>query len=254
MRALLDKELAEALARRGLRGRPWAVEVDESAYTFLIEKGFSPELGARPLKRAVERHLLAPLAASIVEQSIPAGDQFLFITAPGGERIEVVFVDPDAEPEVDEQEGVARLDLPTLARAPRGDDGSVRFVLAELGRVDDAVESAQAQKGHALSAISEPGFWERDDRFELLAEVEYSIASSLRQGRRTDWAGACSEAFAPTGVRTRSSWDCSPDGCTSSTRRSQASRAALRTTSSSTSAHPTTHAAEMWSTPSSPPP
>ena len=173
MRALLDKELADALARRGLRGRPWAVEVDESAYAFLIEKGFSPELGARPLKRAVERHLLAPLAASIVEQSIPAGDQFLFITAPRGERIEVVFVDPDAEPEVDEQEGVAKLDLPTLARAPRGDDGSVRLVLAELERVDDAVERTQAQKGHALSAISEPGFWERDDRFELLAEVEY---------------------------------------------------------------------------------
>jgi ATP-dependent Clp protease ATP-binding subunit ClpC len=173
MRALLDKELADALARRGLRGRPWAVEVDESAYAFLIEKGFSPELGARPLKRAVERHLLAPLAASIVEQSVPAGDQFLFITAPRGERIEVVFVDPDAEPEVAEQEGVAKLDLPTLARAPRGDDGSVRLVLAELERVDEAVERTQAQKGHALSAISEPGFWERDDRFELLAEVEY---------------------------------------------------------------------------------
>ena len=101
MRALLDKELADALARRGLRGRPWAVEVDESAYAFLIEKGFSPELGARPLKRAVERHLLAPLAASIVEQSVPDGDQFLFITAPRGDRIEVVFVDPDAEPEFD---------------------------------------------------------------------------------------------------------------------------------------------------------
>ena len=39
MRALLDKELADALARRGLRGRPWAIEVDESAYAFLIERG-----------------------------------------------------------------------------------------------------------------------------------------------------------------------------------------------------------------------
>ena len=44
MRALLGKA-AEALARRGLRGRPWAVEVDDSAYAFLIDKGFSPELG-----------------------------------------------------------------------------------------------------------------------------------------------------------------------------------------------------------------
>jgi ATP-dependent Clp protease ATP-binding subunit ClpC len=175
MRALLDKELADALARRGLRSRPWAVEVDESAYTFLIEKGFSPELGARPLKRAVEQHLLAPLAAAIVEQSVPDGDQFLFVTAPGGERIEVAFVDPDAEPDIggEEDEEASVLDLPTMARAARGDDASVRFVLGELDSVMEAVAEAQTRKGHALSAISEPGFWERDDRFELLAEAEY---------------------------------------------------------------------------------
>ena len=53
--------------------------------TFLIDKGFSPELGARPLKRALERHLLAPIAAAIVEQEVPEGDQFLFVTASGGE-------------------------------------------------------------------------------------------------------------------------------------------------------------------------
>ena len=58
MRELLEKELADALARRGLRDRPWAVELDESAIEFLIEQGFSPELGARPLKRALDRYLL----------------------------------------------------------------------------------------------------------------------------------------------------------------------------------------------------
>src|SRR4029453_14816249 len=61
MRALLDKELADVLARRGLRGPPWALEIDDSAYEFIIERGFSSDLGARPLKRAVERYLLAPL-------------------------------------------------------------------------------------------------------------------------------------------------------------------------------------------------
>jgi ATP-dependent Clp protease ATP-binding subunit ClpC len=174
MRALLDKELTDALARRGLRSRPWAVEVDEAAYTLLIEKGFSPELGARPLKRAVEQYLLAPLAAAIVEQSVPAGDQFLFVTAPTGKRIEVVFVDPDAEPELPEaDEEPGELELPGLARSRRGDGAAVRFVLAELSRVTDAVEEAQTRKGHALSAVSEPGFWDRPDRFALLAEAEY---------------------------------------------------------------------------------
>ena len=175
LRALLDKELAGALERRGLRSRPWAVEVDESAYSFLIAKGFSPELGARPLKRAVEQHLLAPLAAAIVEQAIPDGDQFLFVTAPAGERIEVTFVDPDAEPEiVDEIEASPSTPgLAALARASKGDESAVAFVLSELARLTTEVEDAQERKGHALSALSEPGFWEREDRFELLAEAEY---------------------------------------------------------------------------------
>ena len=93
MRSLLDKELRAALARRGLRERPWAVEVDESAYAFLIEKGFSAELGARPLRRAIEQHLLVPLAQAIVEQTVPEGDQFLLVGAPGGTSVEVTFVD-----------------------------------------------------------------------------------------------------------------------------------------------------------------
>ena len=130
MRALLDKELADAMARRGLRGRPWAIEIDDSAYEFIIEQGFSPELGARPLKRAIDRHLLAPLAAAIVGKAVPAGEQFLFVSAPAGTKIEVEFIDPDAEePDaapakltIDERDDGHSLDLRTLALAPRSDD------------------------------------------------------------------------------------------------------------------------------------
>ncbi len=174
MRALLDKELTDALARRGLRGRPWAVEMDDSAYAFLIEKGFSPELGARPLKRALERYLLAPLAAAIVEQAVPDGDQFLFITATGGDRIEVTFVDPDVDEErADDAEEPLELDLPALHRSPRGDKASVTFLQAELARIVQAVRVLQERKSRALEAMSEPGFWDRSDRFSILADAEY---------------------------------------------------------------------------------
>jgi ATP-dependent Clp protease ATP-binding subunit ClpC len=179
MRALLDKELRDALARRGLRGRPWAVELDDSAYAFLIEKGFSPELGARPLKRAVERYLLAPLAAAIVEQAVPDGDQFLFVTAAGGERIEVTFVDPDEEGPGETDHGdaapdeAADLDLRALCRTPRGDDASARFVAGELERITRTVEALGERKTRALAAIAQSGFWDRADRFSTLAEVEY---------------------------------------------------------------------------------
>ena len=120
MHALLDKELADVTQRRGWRGRPWAVELDESAIAFLIEQGFSPELGARPLKRAVERHLLAPLARAIVAGNVPEGEQFLFVTAPNDE-IEVTFVDPDADDAVAEDAGgAAETDRDRAVSGPPG--------------------------------------------------------------------------------------------------------------------------------------
>lgn len=176
MRILLEKELADAARRRGLRRRPWAVEYDESALDFLIERGFSPELGARPLKRAVERYLLAPLAKAIVDQTVPEGEQFLFVTAPTG-RIEVRFVDPDDEPDHALEPDAPRgdLDLRSLTLAPRPDEGAAAFLIEELQRIEVAGEgdSVQGRKQAALRAVSQPGFWDDEGRFSILAEVEY---------------------------------------------------------------------------------
>ncbi len=174
MRSLLDKELRAALARRGLRERPWAVEVDESAYAFLIEKGFSAELGARPLRRAIEQHLLAPLAEAIVEQTVPEGDQFLLVSAPGGTAVEVTFVNPDADDEAPgPSEPTVELDLRTLARAGRGDERSVSFVLSETRRIAAEVAALEPTKAGALAALGEPTFWETSGRFAVLAKAEY---------------------------------------------------------------------------------
>ena len=65
---------------------------------------------------------------------MPDGDQFLFVTAPGGDRIEVTFVDPDAEPVSDEADGgsTIALDVSRASRARRRATQAVRFVLGEL--------------------------------------------------------------------------------------------------------------------------
>jgi ATP-dependent Clp protease ATP-binding subunit ClpC len=79
MRSVLHKELARVQERRGLRERAWAVEWESSAIELLLDRGFSREMGARPLKRAIDQLLLAPLAATLVEHRFPQGDQFLFV-------------------------------------------------------------------------------------------------------------------------------------------------------------------------------
>src|SRR6185437_10223558 len=100
MRGILRKELASLLDRRGLKDRAWAIEWESSALEFLLEKGFSPEMGARPLKRAIDQYVVAPLAAIIVEKRLRSGEQFLFVRR-NGNGIQAEFVDPDAEPPAD---------------------------------------------------------------------------------------------------------------------------------------------------------
>lgn len=189
MRALLEKELAEAARRRGLRRRPWAVEYDESAIDYLIERGFSAELGARPLKRAVERYLLTPLAKAIVEQAVPEGEQFMFVTAPAG-KIEVRFVDPEAEPDEAPDAVVPSRepDLRSLTLGQRPDVQAASFLIEELHRIEAAAggEAVEGRKEAALKAVSEPGFWDAEGRFAVLADVEYldRFSAALRTARK----------------------------------------------------------------------
>jgi ATP-dependent Clp protease ATP-binding subunit ClpB len=80
------------------------MEVDDDACLWLAEKGFDPTYGARPLKRALQAHLLNPLSAIILKGELLDGsalhvrlgdDELLFdITAGSNESSEVI-------PEVD---------------------------------------------------------------------------------------------------------------------------------------------------------
>ena len=156
------------LARRGLRGRQWAVEFDDSALEFLLAEGFTPDLGARPLKRAVERHFLTPLALAIAGHSVPGGDQFLFVRA-GGSGLKVTFVDPDATPEP--AGSAAPVSLKTLAREGNGSLALLEEAYAEVAaRISD--EGWQAEKASLLARLGDPGFWEDEGRFAVLGGIE----------------------------------------------------------------------------------
>jgi ATP-dependent Clp protease ATP-binding subunit ClpC len=57
-----------------LKGREITFRLTPEATTFLIEKGYDPAYGARPLRRAVERHLEDPMAEEILRGTIKNGD------------------------------------------------------------------------------------------------------------------------------------------------------------------------------------
>ena len=175
MRRILRAEVRRAFERRGLKRRDWAVEWDSSATDFLLDRGFSPELGARPLRRAVERYLLVPLARLIVDGRVPEGEQFLFVRA-GREELVVEFVDPDAPPTEAVAETSSRDDTPGLANlvvSARGEAGERQTLVSALEELDEVADSAELaeRKGNAYRALARDGFWSSPNRFETLDEI-----------------------------------------------------------------------------------
>jgi len=184
MRDILKKELGDIVKRRGFRNRDWAVEWEPSAIDFLLERGFTPDMGARPLRRAIEEHLLAPLAMTIVENRFPDGDQFLFVRS-DGKGIQVEFIDPDAPaaapgpaPVEADAPGpgldATGLSLGRLVLAPRTDDDARRFLIGRMAALAERLAGPAwlGEKDALLERINRDGFWSADDRFVTLDRLE----------------------------------------------------------------------------------
>jgi ATP-dependent Clp protease ATP-binding subunit ClpC len=195
MREILHKELQEVLNRRGLRTRNWAVVWDDSAIDFLLHKGFTPDLGARPLKRAIERYLLSPLSITIVNHQFPEGDQFLLVRS-DGQKIVVDFIDPDApddkatSPTAPPEEAAGdkeKFHVKNIMLNPQGTFAEAEFLRENIIALEELIEGEEWQKmkAVALSATSSPGFWDSPERFSILGKAEYMdrIETGLNTGK-----------------------------------------------------------------------
>ncbi|MFA5835984.1 MAG: AAA family ATPase [Bellilinea sp.] len=78
------KEVRERLAEHGLD-----VAITESAVKWLAEVGFDPSFGARPLRRALQKHIESPLSISVLAGQFQKGDTV--IVALDEENKQLVF-------------------------------------------------------------------------------------------------------------------------------------------------------------------
>ncbi|MFH7319737.1 ATP-dependent chaperone ClpB [Desulfurivibrio sp. D14AmB] len=67
-------EIQLELLTRRLADQHFQIELTEAAREFLIEVGYDPSFGARPLKRAIQRHIQDALAMKILEGGFAEGD------------------------------------------------------------------------------------------------------------------------------------------------------------------------------------
>jgi ATP-dependent Clp protease ATP-binding subunit ClpC len=69
---IVDLEVAKVIER--VRAKDIKVHLDTTAVEFLIDKGYDPIYGARPMRRAVEKYLEDPLAEEFLRGNIKQGD------------------------------------------------------------------------------------------------------------------------------------------------------------------------------------
>ena len=79
---IIDVQLEKL--RRNLEDRGITIELDETARDLLVQEGYDPVYGARPLKRAIQSLVQNPLAVSLLKGDIAAG-QTVRVSAENGE-------------------------------------------------------------------------------------------------------------------------------------------------------------------------
>lgn len=83
-------ELEIAKVQKRLQKREVTITIDAAAKSFLVDKGFQPEMGARPLRRTIEQYLEDPLAEKLLMH--PNEGRRTLVTV---QNNELVFIDEE---------------------------------------------------------------------------------------------------------------------------------------------------------------
>ncbi|GAB5519678.1 MAG: ATP-dependent Clp protease ATP-binding subunit [Rhodothermales bacterium] len=96
--------MAEQLFAR-TEGIGIAVELEQSAKAFLVEKGFDAKFGARPLRRAIQKYVEDPMAEEILGNNLAEGDGIVIThdakIDENGLQFEIKKAEPVAEVEAE---------------------------------------------------------------------------------------------------------------------------------------------------------
>jgi ATP-dependent Clp protease ATP-binding subunit ClpC len=78
-----------------------AIELTEPAKELLVDKGYDPAMGARPLRRAIQRFIEDPLADFVLGRSIKPGSTIIVGRKDDEEEVDIKIVEGEApvEPE-----------------------------------------------------------------------------------------------------------------------------------------------------------
>jgi ATP-dependent Clp protease ATP-binding subunit ClpC len=83
--------------------RELQLELSDDAKDLLVEKGWDPAMGARPLRRAIQRYIEDPLADYVLRAELPPGATVMVDKAPEGDpeerEVTLTVVEPKPAPQ-----------------------------------------------------------------------------------------------------------------------------------------------------------
>jgi ATP-dependent Clp protease ATP-binding subunit ClpC len=126
---LLLMRIRESMAERELQ-----LELSDEAKDLLVDKGWDPAMGARPLRRAIQRYIEDPLADFVLRSQVPPGS--------------TVMVEPAAPDDPDDREVVLTVVEPAPKPTPVG-------VGADGGVDEDATAGSEDSEPAAPDAPAE---------------------------------------------------------------------------------------------------
>jgi ATP-dependent Clp protease ATP-binding subunit ClpA len=184
---LARRELGRLLMREGITRRELLVDIDEAVVQHLVERGFHPRYGARPLQREIQHALVSPLAELLVAAPAEGGGLLRVSIADGRVALSLASLDEVGE------------ERPVVEEAPPGrlEDVAARVaevrqeIAAEAGgprvaRIRDEVDGL-------LAETRSPSFWDDPDAARATLGRVYRLDAVLgrldRLVRRAESAG-----------------------------------------------------------------
>src|SRR5215204_6663770 len=76
-----------------------AIELTDEAKELLVEKGYDPAMGARPLRRAIQRVIEDPLADFVLGRSLEPGSTILVARKGETEDVDMTVIPGEVTPE-----------------------------------------------------------------------------------------------------------------------------------------------------------
>ena len=184
IRRIAQREVGRVLERDGIRARGLEVEVASEVVDLLVERGYSPNFGARFLQREIEKTLTAALAVEIARAPLPQGTPVKVVVHKG-------VVHAIAEPKLKREKApTAQVELPSSGALTTRRRLDRSELIREAESLMDRAMALWAAAGRPLleekrqTLLTEtmaPGFWEDSVRAAATLRVFRAVDAELAQ-------------------------------------------------------------------------